>query len=146
VPVRHAFLSIGLKRRTRRKTAYHQYQKFYSFCIPYVARSAVVSLSQWVCATSNTFILLVDLATVGGRPYVQSKGFMYCFAMTGIASIHNKHIWRVENPYAILSHHHRRQFSISLWARILDYCPIGPRVLPSQICGRDFLDFPWTHF
>lgn len=59
----------------------------------------------------------------------------------GITNVHNLHVWSEVNPHAKRESKHQRQFSVNLWAGILDNQLIGPYVLPDNINGANYLDF-----
>jgi hypothetical protein len=153
-------LTTGLKRRIRRKTAYHQYQKFYSSDRYSISHASIYRTlqdqplcpchieslqelhfqdahsdsgscdSRWkTLRLQQRFYVLTNLAS----PRLGSSTFT--------TSIYGQ--LKTLTPFDLIII--GRQFSISLWARSLDDCLIGPHVLPTHICGRDFLNFPWTH-
>jgi hypothetical protein len=57
------------------------------------------------------------------------------FTRNDIMNFHNNHFWAEENPHAIVQSRHQRQFSINVWAGILDVL-VGPHVLPKRLTGN----------
>lgn len=63
------------------------------------------------------------------------------FNRTGITNHRNLHTWSVENPRLTRPSSFQIQFSINLWAGIIDDLLIGPYVLPPRLTGDNFLEF-----
>lgn len=64
-----------------------------------------------------------------------------CFKKIGVFNMHNLHHWAVENPRIIREDRFQHQFSVNLWAGILDNKVIGPFELPSRLNGARYLEF-----
>lgn len=63
------------------------------------------------------------------------------FTRTGITNHRNAHIWAVENPHVLWPTTFQHQFSINVWAGMIDDLVIGPYVLPNQLNQDTFLEF-----
>jgi hypothetical protein len=50
-------------------------------------------------------------------------------------------VWSDENPHAIYSFPHQQQFSVNVWASIVDDSLIGPHILPNRLNGEEYFDF-----
>lgn len=94
-----------------------------------------VEFCEWLqqkCAQIPDFLKLVLFTDEAG------------FTRNGVFNTRNTHCWSVENPHAIVERRHQRQFSINVWAGIVDGQLIGPYVLPNRLNGRSYLDFLQT--
>lgn len=63
------------------------------------------------------------------------------FSRNSIRNFHNNHLWADENPYAIVESNHQEQFSLNVWAGIIDDYLIGPFFLPRRLDGQSYLHF-----
>jgi len=63
------------------------------------------------------------------------------FTRAGITNHRNAHIWAVENPHVIWPTTFQHQFSINVWAGMIDDLLIGPYVLPNRLNQDTFLEF-----
>jgi len=63
------------------------------------------------------------------------------FTRTSITNRRNAHIWVVENPHVVWPTSFQHQFSINVWAGMIDDLVIGPHVLPNRLNQESFLDF-----
>lgn len=62
------------------------------------------------------------------------------FSRTAVTNLHNTHIWAIENPHEISQCHHQYQFSVNVWAGILDdYLFFS--FLPETLNGDRYLHF-----
>ena len=50
-----------------------------------------------------------------------------------IFNFHNNHNWDEENPHVTVHSRHQRQFSLNLWAGIIDKFLIGPFSLDGKL-------------
>lgn len=64
-----------------------------------------------------------------------------CFTRNGIMNFHNTHIWSVENPHAFRRVHCQQQFSVNVWAGIVNNQLLGPCFLPPRLNGPLYLNF-----
>ena len=64
-----------------------------------------------------------------------------CFNRTGVLNFHNLHLWAQDNPHAIRRHFYQHQFSVNVWAGIVDDQLIGPFILPNRLNGDGYLQF-----
>ena len=64
-----------------------------------------------------------------------------CFNRTGVFNFHNLHLWAQENPHAFRRHFFQQQFSVNVWAGIVDDQLIGPFILPNRLNGEGYLQF-----
>lgn len=63
------------------------------------------------------------------------------FNRNGITNHHNDHIWSEENPNAKRESHFQRNFSVNVWAGIVDNHLIGPVFFPNRLNGAAYLHF-----
>ena len=63
------------------------------------------------------------------------------FSRDGTFNVHNEHFWSDENPHATKTRGHQQQFSVNVWAGILDNHLIGPVFLPKPLNGQNYLNF-----
>lgn len=63
------------------------------------------------------------------------------FTRAGITNHRNLHVWATENPHAIRETTFQTQFSINVWAGMIDDELIGPFVLPNRLDQHAYLDF-----
>lgn len=60
------------------------------------------------------------------------------FSRHGIMNFHNNHLWSEENPHAIREMHFQEQFSVNVWAGIINNYLIGPFFLPVRLNGASY--------
>ena len=65
--------------------------------------------------------------------------------MVYIQYIHNNHNWDEENPRVIVHSRHQHQFSLNVWAGVIDKFFIGPFFLYGKLTGTKYVDFLSTH-
>lgn len=63
------------------------------------------------------------------------------FSRNSIRNFHNNHLWADENPHGIVESNHQEQFSLNVWAGIIDDYLIGPFFLPRRLDGQSYLQF-----
>lgn len=63
------------------------------------------------------------------------------FTREGIFNMRNTHIWAEENPHGFREHSFQRQFSINVWAGIVNGQLIGPYIMPNRLNGEEYLHF-----
>lgn len=63
------------------------------------------------------------------------------FTRNGIFNFHNNHVWADENPHATVQRAHQQQFSLNVWAGIIDRHLIGPVFLPQRLNGEIYRNF-----
>lgn len=63
------------------------------------------------------------------------------FTRAGIVNHRNDHLWMAENPHAVRASTFQHEFSINVWAAIIDDKLIGPIELPHTLNGPRFLEF-----
>ena len=63
------------------------------------------------------------------------------FTRRGIFNYHNVHVWADENPHAIRQTRFQQEFSINLWAGIVNNYLIGPFELPPRLTGAIYWRF-----
>lgn len=63
------------------------------------------------------------------------------FTRAGITNHRNHHLWLNENPHAVRPASFQHEFSINVWAGIIDDELLGPIVLPDNLNGERFLEF-----
>jgi len=68
------------------------------------------------------------------------------FTRTGAVNFHNTHTWATENPHTPRPHNFQHQFSINVWAGIVDGNIVGPYFFPHRLDGAAFLEFLNGHF
>lgn len=68
------------------------------------------------------------------------------FTRAGITNHRNEHLWMAENPHAIRPGQFQHEFSINVWAGLLNDQLIGPIVLPDHLNGERFLEFLQNDF
>lgn len=61
------------------------------------------------------------------------------FTHTGITNFRNLHTWAHDNPYLVRPSNFQDQFSINVWAAVLDDQLIGPVFLPNTLNADRFL-------
>lgn len=57
------------------------------------------------------------------------------FTRTGAVNFHNTHTWSVGNPHRPRPHCYQHQFSINVWAGIIDKHILGPFIFPERLNG-----------
>ena len=67
--------------------------------------------------------------------------FINSFTRDGTFNFHNNHNWDEENPRVIVHSRHRHQFSLNVWAGIIDKFLIGPFFLDGKLTGTKHVDF-----
>lgn len=68
------------------------------------------------------------------------------FTRTGYINHRNEHLWLKDNPHAVRPSSFQHQFSINVWAGMIDDALVGPIVLPATMNGPRFLEFLETTF
>lgn len=63
------------------------------------------------------------------------------FTRKGIINFHNIHTWADENPNLLRIANSQYQFSVNIWAGIIDDEIIGPVVLPNRLNHESYLNF-----
>lgn len=63
------------------------------------------------------------------------------FTRNGIFNFHNNHMWTDENPHATVQKAHQQQFSLNVWAGIIDGHLIGPVFMPQRLNGQIYTNF-----
>lgn len=63
------------------------------------------------------------------------------FTRNGIFNFHNEHFWADGNPHIIHQSRHQQQFSINVWAGIIENYLVGPFILPRRLDGQAYLHF-----
>lgn len=63
------------------------------------------------------------------------------FTRNGVTNHHNSHLWADENPRAKKETHYQNNFSVNVWAGIVDNFLIGPFFLPHRLSGAEYLNF-----
>lgn len=68
------------------------------------------------------------------------------FTRSGFTNHRNEHLWQLENPHAVRQSSFQHQFSVNVWAGIIDDILVGPIILPATMNGPRFLEFLQTEF
>jgi len=68
------------------------------------------------------------------------------FTRAGITNFRNLHIWAEENPHAIRPSRFQQQFSVNVWAAIINDELVGPVELPQVMNSLNFLNFLQNEF
>lgn len=63
------------------------------------------------------------------------------FSRNAIMNIHNNHVWSQENPHATVETRFQHNFSVNVWAGIIDDYLIGPYFLPQRLNGETYCHF-----
>lgn len=63
------------------------------------------------------------------------------FSRTGIFNSHNQHFWSVENPRKTRETSFQLNFSVNVWAGIIDKHIIGPYFFSTTLNGNTYLNF-----
>lgn len=63
------------------------------------------------------------------------------FTRNGIFNFHNEHYYADENPHINHQSRHQQQFSINVWAGIVQNYLVGPFILPRRLNGQTYLHF-----
>lgn len=63
------------------------------------------------------------------------------FTRTGIFNSHNFHNWMEENPHKAWEFSHQHQFSLNMWAGIINDQLIGPIEFPARLHSDMYLNF-----
>lgn len=63
------------------------------------------------------------------------------FTRSGLFNSRNFHMWMEDNPHATWEHSHQYQFSVNMWAGIIDNKLIGPIELPARLNAEHYLNF-----
>jgi hypothetical protein len=63
------------------------------------------------------------------------------FTREGIFNARNTHVWADENPYAIRKLNFQREFSLNVWAGIINGHLLGPHIMPRRLNGVEYLNF-----
>lgn len=68
------------------------------------------------------------------------------FTRKGITNFRNLHLWMAENPHAVRPSSFQHEFSVNVWAAMIDDQLIGPIELPRNLNGQRFLEFLTNEF
>lgn len=68
------------------------------------------------------------------------------FTRRGITNFRNQHLWMAENPHAVRTSTFQHEFSINVWAAMIDDILTGPIELPERLNGPRFLHFLQNEF
>lgn len=68
------------------------------------------------------------------------------FTRAGITNYRNLHLWMTDNPHAVRPSSFQHEFSINVWAGIINNQLVGPVELPARLNGPRFLEFLRTEF
>ena len=60
----------------------------------------------------------------------------------GVINFRKSLVWADENPRATHPHDFQQHYGFNMWAGCLDGCIIGPYLLPPNITGDAYLNFP----
>lgn len=63
------------------------------------------------------------------------------FTRAGVFNSKNQHQWQEENPKAVWETSHQREFSVNMWAGILNNKLIGPIEIPHRLNSNNYLEF-----
>lgn len=63
------------------------------------------------------------------------------FTRNGVLNFHNLHLWRDENPHAVIPSRHQQRFSLNVWGGIINDFVIGPFFLPGRLTGAVYRQF-----
>lgn len=63
------------------------------------------------------------------------------FTREGVFNTRNNHIWSDENPHSVRERSFQRQFSVNVWAGLINGHLIGPHFLPQRLNGEMYLNF-----
>jgi hypothetical protein len=63
------------------------------------------------------------------------------FTRDGIFNKKNNHYWATQNPHLARPRNNQFQFSVNVWAGILDQYLIGPVIFPARVNHHDILHF-----
>ena len=61
--------------------------------------------------------------------------------LPGIFNFHDNHNWDEGNLHVIVQSRHQHQFSLNVWAGIIDKFFIGPFSLDEKLTGTKYVDF-----
>jgi hypothetical protein len=64
------------------------------------------------------------------------------FDIDCIINIHYHHHWAEKNPHGAIHCVHQQQFSINVWAGIVNDFSVGPHVLPHRFTDNNYRDVP----
>lgn len=129
--IRRASLELGINRsaihRVLTKNHFHPYHDTPVQDLLPQDFGTRIEFCDWFLRNNHTrSILWTDEAT---------------FTRNGAVNFHNTHTWSVENPHARRPHNFQHQFSVNVWAGIVDGRIIGPYFLPPRLDGARFLEF-----
>lgn len=68
------------------------------------------------------------------------------FTRSGYTNHRNEHLWLHENPHAVRPSSFQHQFSVNVWAGMINDILIGPLILPATLNGPRFLEFLQTEY
>jgi hypothetical protein len=57
------------------------------------------------------------------------------FSREGVVNMHNEHNWALENPHVVCERAFQEQWSVSVWAGILNDRVMGSCLLPDRLCA-----------
>lgn len=63
------------------------------------------------------------------------------FTRHGILNLRNLHRWERENPKAIRTSKFQHEFSVNVWAGLIDNLLLGPFILPMRLNADNYLQF-----
>ncbi|RZC42533.1 DDE 3 domain containing protein [Asbolus verrucosus] len=63
------------------------------------------------------------------------------FTKEGVFNAHNTHVWADENPHAVREHNFQHEFSLNVWAGILNGQLIASCILPPRLNAAQYLHF-----
>lgn len=68
------------------------------------------------------------------------------FTRAGITNHRNQHLWMQENPHAVRPSKFQHEFSVNVWAAMINDKLIGPIELPNTMNGQRLLEFLENQF
>ncbi|XP_022917996.2 uncharacterized protein [Onthophagus taurus] len=63
------------------------------------------------------------------------------FTRSGVFNFKNYHVWETENPHMTRQRHFQHEFKINVWCGIIGNYVLGPRELPNNLNGHNYLQF-----
>ncbi|KMQ94375.1 hypothetical protein RF55_5481 [Lasius niger] len=95
-------------------------------------REAGVQFCNWLLQENNA-----DPTFLGRVLFTDESQF----TQSGVINFHTNHHWSLENPHVYRRSHMQRQFTVNVWAGILDDHLIGSFRLPPCLTGNAYLHF-----
>ena len=63
------------------------------------------------------------------------------FTRTGVTNTRNLHLWAQENPHGVRPARFQKEFSVNIWAGLINDKLVGPIEFPRALNGQLFLEF-----